>query len=543
VAERTSLKLELRFRDRVGIVADISARIAGQGLNIVRMEVQRSEEETLVYVDIESAIDAPGRGKLLTSLGGIPDLVQIRPIATLPHEERENRFRVVLDNISDGVVSIDGHGRLTTINRVACRALGQEPEEVLGKPVQSLGLPETPILDCLNGKQFSNLKQDLITGEGRFQYLATGRPIRDSEERIIGAVEIAKDLREIRKLARALSEPEPVTFSDIVGNTPAIREAVGFARKIAGTGAVVTISGESGTGKELFARAIHTAGGRSGPFVPVNCAALPDNLLESELFGYEAGAFTGGRRQGRPGLFETAGEGTLLLDEIAEMSPGSQAKILRTLQENTVRRVGGAREIPVHCRVIASTNRNLKRMVEAGAFRQDLYYRINVLPIHIPPLRERPEDIPALVDHFLFQLAAGLGKSVQRPAPEALDKLARHAWPGNVRELKNVVERGAILSEGDSVDVGCILFGHELERGAAAAARGRGGSGPGRSLRERVAAFEKELIAGALEVPGSIRGTARRLGISHTALLKKMHKYDLGSTAVVAGGNRWDRNG
>jgi len=543
VAERTSLKLELRFRDRVGIVADISARIAAEGLNIASMEVQRAEEETLVYVDLESALDFPGRGRLLTSLGGIPDLVQVRPIATLPHEERENRFRVVLDNISDGVVSIDGHGRLTTINRVACRALGREPEELLGKPVQSLGLPENPILDCLNGQQFSNLKQDLISGEGRFQYVATGRPIRDSEERIIGAVEIAKDLREIRRLARALSEPEPVTFSDIVGNTPAIREAVGFARKIAATDAVVAIQGESGTGKELFARAIHAAGGRPGPFVPVNCAALPDNLLESELFGYEAGAFTGGRRQGKPGLFEIAGEGTLLLDEIAEMSPGSQAKILRTLQESTIRRIGGAREIPVRCRVIAATNRNLKRMVEARAFRQDLYYRINVLPIHIPPLRERPEDIPALVDQFLFQLAAGLGKSVQRLAPEALDKLARHEWPGNVRELKNVVERAAILCEGDCVDLGCILFSHELEGGAAAAARGRGTCGPEGTLKEQVAVFEKGLISGALEAPGSIRGTARRLGISHTALLKKMRKYELVPATGVAGGNRKGRTG
>jgi transcriptional regulator of aroF, aroG, tyrA and aromatic amino acid transport len=217
----------------------------------------------------------------------------------------------------------------------------------------------------------------------------------------------------------------------------------------------------------------------------------------------------------------------VLLDEIAEMCQGSQAKILRTLQENAVRRIGGTEEIPIHCRVIVATNRNLKRLVEEGTFRQDLFYRINVLPIHVPPLRERSEDISLLVDHFLLKLAAGLGKTVQRFAPKALEKLARHAWPGNVRELKNVVERAAILCEDDAVGLDCILVSHELEGGAGAAARGMRAFGPERSLREQVAAFEKGIISDALGAFGSVRGTARRLGISHTALLKKVRKYGL----------------
>jgi transcriptional regulator of aroF, aroG, tyrA and aromatic amino acid transport len=182
-------------------------------------------------------------------------------------------------------------------------------------------------------------------------------------------------------------------------------------------------------------------------------------------------------------------------------------------------------------------------MVEEGAFRQDLYYRINVLPIHIPPLRKRIEDVPSLVDHFLFQLAAGLGKSVQRFAPEALDKLARHGWPGNVRELKNVVERAAILCESDAVDLGCVLFSHELEGGPAAAALGRPVPFPDLSLKEQVAAFEKGLLARALEAPGSIRSAARRLGISHTALLRKIRKYRLGTETAEAGGNQMDHGG
>ena len=312
------------------------------------------------------------------------------------------------------------------------------------------------------------------------------------------------------------------------GDTTLIREAIAFAQKIAATEAVVTLRGESGTGKELFARAIHTASGRSGPFVPVNCAALPEQLLESELFGYEGGAFTGGKRQGKSGLFEIAGDGTVFLDEIAEMSPGSQAKILRTIQENAIRRVGGTEEIPIHCRVITATNRNLKRMVDENAFRNDLYYRINVLPIHVPPLRERLKDIPALVDHFLFQLAAGLGKTFQCFTPRALDKLSRHGWPGNVRELKNVVERAAIVCEDESVDVDSVLFSHELESGMGVSGRRACRLQSGSSLKEQVGDFERELIHAALERAVSIRGAARTLRISHTALLKKMRKYGMG---------------
>lgn len=525
------LKLELIFKDRVGIVADISALIAQHGLNIVSMEVLREDDKAKVYVETEkSAVktEATSRRKIFEILGRIPDLLESRYINTLPQEERENRFRVVLDNISDAVVSIGKDGRVTTINKMALKALDRQVQEVLGNDVRSLNLPDYAIIDCLKGNAFNNVKKDLITGKGRFQYFATGKPIRDSEGQVIGAVKLFKDVHEIKRLARSFTGPEAIAFSDIIGNNPTITSAILFAQKIAGTDSIISIRGDSGTGKELFAGAIHSASGRKGSFVPINCAALPEQLLESELFGYSRGAFTGSRKGGKPGLFEIAKDGTIFLDEIAEMPMRCQAKILRVIQGKCIRRIGGASEIPINTRIITATNRNLEQRVAQKKFRQDLYYRINVLPIHIPPLRERMDDIPLLVEHFLFQLSSKLEKPIQVILPDGIEKLLRHDWPGNVRELKNVVERAAILCDGQQIDINSIVFSHEVGQTI----------GPdtcqpvweiseARSLKEKLAEYEYRLINDALSVSKSIREAARNLKISHTALLNKLKKYNI----------------
>ena len=521
-----NIKLELIFTDRVGIVADLSAIIARQGGNIVSMEVVRRQDRAHVYVEAEKREPAARTEEIFETLATVADLIEIRLIDTLPQEERENRFRVVLDNISDGVVSIDREGKVTTINRMARQALDCGDRRVVGQAVHRLNLPDFQIMKCLEGKKFSNVKKDLSTAAGRYHYFSTGRPIRDSEGQIIGAVEIARDMQEIKKLARSISDPVKIDFSDIIGRHPAIQAAVEFARKIAPTDTVVSIRGASGTGKELFARAIHSAAGIRGPFVPINCAALPEQLLESELFGYVGGAFTGGRREGKPGLFEVAKEGTVFLDEIGEMPAGSQAKILRVIQEKQVRRIGGEREIPIQTRIITATNRNLEQLVGKKRFRQDLYYRINVLPIHIPPLSERMKDIPLLVEHFLFQLSAKLGNSMPAMSTEARSKLMQHDWPGNVRELKNVVERAAFLAEGDAIGVGCILFSHEIGQGLQKAPDVIDYEHNGRSsLKKRVDMFEQHIVMETLQASRSIREAAKRLGISHTALLNKLKKW------------------
>ena len=526
------MKIRLCFKDRIGIVSDISRLIADNGLNIVLMEVVRKNDEAHVFVEVEGDDQFGDDNKLLYILENIQDIKEIELIDTMPREEREDRFRVVLDNMSDGVLSIDKDGQVTTINKVASRVYMRKPEEIIGKSIRNIDLPQYAILKCLDGRSLKNVKQNLITPHGRYQYISTYRPIRDSSGIVVGAVEIAKDMREVKRMVQTVSEPSQISFSDIIGNNPIVKAAISFAQKIAATDPPVSIRGASGTGKELFARAIHTTSNRAGTFVPINCAALPDPLLESELFGYVGGAFTGGKKEGKPGLFETAKDGTVFLDEIAEMSLASQAKLLRLIQEGAVRRIGGTKEIPINARIITATNKNLERLVEEKAFRQDLYYRVSVLPIHIPPLNQRLEDIPLLFEHFLFQLTSKLGAPMPILSPRAFEKLKQHDWPGNIRELKNVVDRAAILCECETIDTDCILFSHEM---------GQYLTQPttewvvnNASLKERIAEYEQQIIVEALKIDKTIRQTARTLKISHPALIKKMRKYGITTITQVA---------
>ncbi|EKD38263.1 MAG: hypothetical protein ACD_75C00797G0002 [uncultured bacterium] len=520
-----TIKIKATFRDRIGIVADVSTVITQFGLNIVHMEVIRNHELTDVYVEIENVESGHDKIFFIEQFRTLNDFRRVERIATLPHEEKNTRFTVVLDNISDGVLSIDREGRITTINTVASKAFMKNPAEIIGEKITSFALPEYHLLQCLDGTKLDNVKQNLITENGRYQYFSTCKPIYDAQRRIIGAVEIAKDMQEIKKLAQSLSEDGKICFSDIIGRNSTIKEAIAFAEKIAATDISISIYGGSGTGKELFAKAIHSASGRPGPFIPINCAALPEHLLESELFGYVGGAFTGGRKEGKPGLFEIAEGGTVFLDEIAEMPLLSQAKMLRLIQEKAVRRIGGSKEIPITARIITATNKNLERLVREKRFRQDLYYRISVLPIHIPPLKQRTGDIADLAEHFLFLLANRLGKAVPKLSQRALRKLHDHDWPGNVRELKNVIERAAILCESDVIEANRILFSYELNNFS---------TSPGETsvqlvspLKSQVIEFEKKIIEQTYADSKSVRRTATALQISHPALLKKMKKYGM----------------
>ncbi len=522
------LKLKLHFTDRVGIVADVSALLAEHDLSIVSMEVERKQDIADVYLELEHGDQTQDQEEIFEMLASIPDLRKIRFIKTLPQEERIQRSRVALDNISEGVFSIDKDGKITTINRVARQMLNCERSKVIGRDVKTLDLPDYAILECLKGKTFDNVKQNLITKKGRFQFFTSGKPISDSSHHIVGAVEIMKDMKEVELLAKYLSQPRQITFSDFIGKHPAIQEVIVVGQKIARTDSIVSIRGESGTGKEWFARAIHSESERSGQFIAINCAALPESLLESELFGYVGGAFTGAKKEGKAGLFELAHHGTIFLDEIAEMPLNLQAKMLRLLQEHSVRRIGGTKEIPIHIRIITATNKNLEQMVKDRTFREDLYYRINVLPIHLPPLRERAEDILLLVEHFLFQLDSKLNRPTQSISQEALYKLCRHTWPGNIRELRNVIERAAILGEGEHIEVESILFSFEVGR-TQQGLQSHGIPAPATSpsLRANLDHYEKQIISETLKTSRSIRKAAKILGISHTALLNKLKKHNM----------------
>ncbi|MCP4747878.1 MAG: AAA family ATPase [Desulfobacteraceae bacterium] len=521
------IKLKLIFQDRLGIVADIAAVLAQKGLNIISMEVQKQKDLAYTFVESMKESDVLDVQDLLAGLRQIPNCVEISTIHTLPQEKREEGYKVVLDSVSDGILSIDENGLITTINCVARKILGCGNAGIIGHTLDSLGLADTSLSESLVRDGPHSEKRNTFTGKGRFQYFSTCKPIKDTSDRIVGAVEIMKDLKEIEALAHAVSQPGQVTFSDIVGVSTPIKDVISLAQKISKTGAIVSLRGESGTGKELFARAIHFESQRKGPFVPINCAALPESLLESELFGYEGGAFTGARAKGKFGLFEIARDGTVFLDEIAEMSLKVQAKMLRLIQEKQIRRIGGSVEIPINARIITATNRNLEQRVETKKFREDFYYRINVLPIHLPPLRRHTEDIPELVEHFLFQLTTRLGKNARTLDRPAHEKLLSHDWPGNVRELKNVIERAAILSAGDVIGKDCILFSFELGKNIVSLRQNKKFYNGRQPLRELMDRYEKDLLAEALSQSQSIRRTASLLNISHTTLLNKIKKYKI----------------
>jgi len=518
----TNLKLKLLLKDRTGILASLAALMAGEQFNISALDVEREGGKATLYLEAEGSED--GRRKLIDSIAALPDLLDIAIIQTMPHEKREKRMQILLDSVSDGILFIDETGCIILMNSVAYNVLGITPENSLGKKITDLELPDYTVLECLSGKSFLNVKKDIITRTGRLQFFVTCRPITDREGRIIGAVEIMKDMKEIKSLANALLQPRKITFSDIIGENRAVKDALSFAHKVARTESYISIQGESGTGKELFAAAIHSASGRSGPFVPVNCAALPETLLESELFGFVGGSFTGANKDGKPGLFEVAQGGTIFLDEITELPLPLQSKLLRALQEKTVRRIGGTRELAINARLITATNKRLEQMVRERTFREDLYYRINVLPIHIPPLRERPEDIPLLAEHFLLQLNAILDKPIKGFTREALAALANHSWPGNVRELRNVIERAVILCNDENIDKDVVLLSFAMDRTIADIRVQDQALPGGSSLHAKLQHYQNQLIEEAVASSKSIRQAAIKLEISHTALLKKLKK-------------------
>ena len=333
------------------------------------------------------------------------------------------------------------------------------------------------------------------------------------------AMEREKLRQRVRRLEEELSSLRGASGS-IVGTSESMRATIEVARKVAPHPSTVLITGESGTGKELVARLIHQESPRAnGPFVAVNCGAIPEALLESELFGHEKGAFTSASRE-KAGLFEEAHEGTLFLDEIGELPVALQVKLLRALQEGEIRRVGATAPRPIDVRVVAATNRDLQADVASGRFRPDLFYRINVVAIALPPLRSRPEDVPDLVQHFVARGAARLGLPASGISPSAMRVLAEHSWPGNVRELENAIERALVLSEGERIEVSHLP---DL-----AAPRDDTASGDTLSIKVKTSELEKSLIQRALErTRGNRTHAARLLELSHRALLYKIRAYGL----------------
>ncbi len=446
--------------------------------------------------------------------------------------QQRNKVQAVLDSIAEGVFTVDRDGRITSLNRTAERILGHAAQDVLGQASQEVFPPEicgpdSPLQETLQAGRHIRDREVLIAnhqGKGVPLSLTTG-PFRDEAGTTLGAVCTLRDLREIDRIAEERRSRTP--FTGIIGKHPRIREVFDLVEMIKDSDSTVLLQGESGTGKGLFAQALHTLSQRHRhPFVKVSCAALPETLLESELFGHEKGAFTGAIKE-RKGRFELADKGTIFLDEIGDLTPSVQVKLLRVLQEQEFERLGGTQTIKVDVRVIAATHRDLPQMMREGKFREDLYYRLNVIPIHLPPLRERKADIPSLVEFLLDRFAAkGKGKATS-VSPRTLAILMDHQWPGNVRELENVLEHAMVCSRTSVIEPDALPRSLVNGQTAPTPSASTGGQS-GASAASTAADSERETILRALESSRWNRGlAASHLGIDRTTLWRKIRRFGI----------------
>lgn len=439
----------------------------------------------------------------------------------------QQQMTTVLNTVQEGIIAVDRKGIIVDLNTSAAKMLHINKDEVIGTDLteQISGLPIGNILET--GRDFNNREVFRMLKGRRIYYIVTVKPWLDGSE-VRGAVATLRELSEVRKFVSHLStQVHYYTFDMILGNSPALMRSKQEATQAAAGTATVLIRGESGTGKELFARAIHSTGERRDkPFIAINCAAIPEALLESELFGYEEGAFTGARRGGKPGKFELAEGGTIFLDEIGDMSLTLQAKLLRVLQERQIDRVGGMEASPVDVRIIAATHKDIEEMVHSGAFRQDLYYRVNVFPLLIPPLRQRREDLPLLIQSFFARYRKALHKEIETIEDEAYEWLLNYEWPGNIRELENTMEYLVNIANEDKVSAKHIP--QRIKTGSTALLAKPANNGA--PLVVPIAELEKTAILGAMKKFGTTTEgkdkAAQALGISKATLYRKLKEYE-----------------
>ena len=487
-------------------------------------------------------------------------------------------LKTILETLPEGILLLRRDGVISQMNAPAGSMLGLVPEKVTGRRLSDvLPLPAVLAQAILRQQQLADEELVFDTVRGRAPCLCSLKAISSYRpetglETIVsspglllsepvaadGFVMILRSIERVQKLVNRLTGAHArLTFANVVGESPALKEAMRLARLAANSNSTVLLHGETGTGKEIFAQSIHNSSGRTdGPFVAVNCAAIPRELINTELFGYEGGSFTGADRQGRSGKFEQAHRGTLFLDEIGDMPLDLQTALLRAIETHTIVRVGGQRVIPVDVRIIAATHKDLREEARRGNFRSDLFYRLNVLTIHIPALRERADDLPLLVQHFLQRQSRVMGRALTI-TQEAMASIQAYNWPGNIRELENMLERVTYLMPKSSIAVDDLPL--ELQQiGGHVELSGQSTSGrsvdtkknhqplqqltpdvdTAGALKERSSNAEIQAIVKALDASdGQITRAAVLLGISRTTLWRKMAKYDL--TSSHEGGSKY----
>ena len=449
-------------------------------------------------------------------------------------EESRELLQAIIDSLSDAVSIVDEKGMGIMINRAYTRLTGMNREQVLEKPATvDIAEGESVHMRVLQtGEPIKGVRMKV--GPLRREVVVNCAPLIIDGE-LKGSVGVIHDISELRLVSEELEHTRRMvrrlsskyTFEDIVGKSRQILEAIERAKQAAATPVCVLLRGECGTGKELFAHAIHHSSERAEKsFIRVNCASLTDTLLESELFGYADGAFTGAKRGGRKGYFEEADGGTLFLDEIGAMKGEAQARLLRAIQEGEIIRVGESRSRKIDVRIIAATNADLEKMVEDGNFRKDLYYRLNVFPIDLPPLREIKSDIPLLANHYLTRYGKEFGRNVVETVPSVYRRLKEYSWPGNMRELQNVIARALINLDRDEeiIEVRHLVMPF-IEEGVQSLPDG---DLPEGSLKEMHRNWEKKILEQILkDTDGNKAEAARRLDISIRNLYNKLHQHKL----------------
>jgi PAS domain S-box-containing protein len=447
-------------------------------------------------------------------------------------KEVNKELDAIIESLDDGIVVADRNGFIIRANDAYQKMTGITAEEFVGKHVRELvkqGYMRRSVTEMVVER---NSRVTIVDIRNNKELLLSGNPVYNDSGELVRVVTAIRDVTQLNSLKEQLAEAEEIKnryyrelehlrsqqpFRKIITNNPEMRQKLDMAFHVAHVDSTVLILGESGVGKELIAQLIHRASKRSkGPFIKINCGAIPANLLESEFFGYEPGAFTGALKEGKPGLFALAQGGTLFLDEIGEIPLDLQVKILRTLQDREITRVGGKKSVSLDVRIVAATNRDLEKMVQESTFREDLYYRLNVVPILIPPLRNRKEDILPLVSEFLhkFNGQYGYQKWIH---PDVMERLLSHHWPGNIRELENIIERMVVTSRGE-----CIL--PENLAGIPLATTVSFNQ-PLTSLKGVLEREERRIISEAYGRFKSTRKASAALGISQSSLVKKLNKY------------------
>lgn len=459
-------------------------------------------------------------GMVVAAVKAIQDELRLE-VANAEIIKAYNNVKAIIETISEGIISFDEAGRITNMNPVALSILAMQGSNYQGKMLQDI-LKNDEIVDYIlkNGRSIYDREFLLEKNRKQLRFLFTGQPIVDNTKKVCGGVAIIREIKQIHRLINQMLGARALFgFGDIIGESECMKKCIRMAQDIADSISSVILQGESGTGKEMFAQAIHNDSIFSqGPFIAINCGAIPRDLIESELFGYEDGAFTGARRGGRAGKFELANEGTILLDEIGDMPLDTQVSLLRVLQEKQVVRIGGYKSIPINVRVIAATNKDLKEEVRKRNFREDLFYRLNVINIVIPPLRKREDDVLLLVRHYLGKFSAMLG------FPNAqLDRLAEHSlvnyqWPGNVRELANAMERAVNMAKGKNIRLEHLP--EHLQKPVHVTRNS--------ATNDRLGKLEKEIILDTLEsVNWNISKASSVLGMARNTLYRKMNKYSI----------------